>query len=508
MTVHLGYYNTSSTRTHVGFQFSTHAATGANVAPSSAIDAADIRIYRAADGAAFSATQRSSASGITCTSPFDSLTGFHDVDIDLTDNTDAGFYAAGYRYAVVLAPNDETIDSIVLTGVVLAYFEIGKPQTDVRQFGGTDGTFASGRPEVNTTLIEGSDATNQIRDSVVDDATRIDASALNTATVTTIPAIDAKTTNLPSDPADASVVAGRFDTLDASVADLPTNAELATALAAADDAVLALVALVKAKTDNLPTDPADQSLVIAATDALLAAITALNNISTAQVQTAAAAALTAYDPPTRTEATSDKAEILTAIDGIEGGGGGAGTGANTVTITVDDGTDPLENAKIRVTSGAESYLVETDVDGEAVFALDDATWSVAITKPGYQFSPTTLVVNGNEAQTYSMTSVTITPSEAGKTTGVYSCLGADGEVEADVNVYIQMHTSPAGAGIAFDSANRTGTSDAGGVVSFTNLIKGAVYHLRRGSTSAKPVVMKIPADAGDSVNLNNILGSP
>jgi hypothetical protein len=40
--------------------------------------------------------------------------------------------------------------------------------------------FTSGVVKANTTLIEGSDATNQIRDSVVDDATRIDASALNT----------------------------------------------------------------------------------------------------------------------------------------------------------------------------------------------------------------------------------------------------------------------------------------------------------------------------------------
>lgn len=57
-----------------------------------------------------------------------------------------------------------------------------------------------------------------------------------------ISAIKAKTDNLPSDPADASVIAGRFDTLDASVADLPTNAELATSQAAADDATLAAIA--------------------------------------------------------------------------------------------------------------------------------------------------------------------------------------------------------------------------------------------------------------------------
>lgn len=73
---------------------------------------------------------------------------------------------------------------------------------------------------------------------------------------TEIAAIKAKTDNLPSDPADASVIAGRLDTLDTSVADLPTNAELATALGTADDAVLAQVALVKAKTDLIPASPA------------------------------------------------------------------------------------------------------------------------------------------------------------------------------------------------------------------------------------------------------------
>lgn len=62
-----------------------------------------------------------------------------------------------------------------------------------------------------------------------------------------------------------------------SVDDLPTNAELATALAAADDAILAQVALVKAKTDALPSDPADQSLIIAATDALA---TLIDNLPT------------------------------------------------------------------------------------------------------------------------------------------------------------------------------------------------------------------------------------
>lgn len=78
-----------------------------------------------------------------------------------------------------------------------------------------------------------------------------------------------------------------------SVDDLPTNAELAIALAAADDAMLTALAaaktvidLIDAKTTNLPSDPADQSLIIAATASLASAIAALNNLSSSDVTTA------------------------------------------------------------------------------------------------------------------------------------------------------------------------------------------------------------------------------
>ncbi len=45
--------------------------------------------------------------------------------------------------------------------------------------------------------------------------------------------------------------ASTIDEVATAVADLPTNSELATALGTADDAVLAQIALVKAKTDSL-----------------------------------------------------------------------------------------------------------------------------------------------------------------------------------------------------------------------------------------------------------------
>lgn len=75
----------------------------------------------------------------------------------------------------------------------------------------------------------------------------VDNTALDVYTLvdTEVAAIKAKTDNLPAD------TASDLSTLATSVDNLPTNAELATALAAADDAVLAQIALVKAVTDEI-----------------------------------------------------------------------------------------------------------------------------------------------------------------------------------------------------------------------------------------------------------------
>lgn len=89
--------------------------------------------------------------------------------------------------------------------------------------------------------------------------------------------------------------------LDTQLGDLPTNAELATSQAAADDATLAAIAAVEAKVDtiddlldtempalttavaDLPTNAELATALAAADDAVLAAIAALNNLSAAQV---------------------------------------------------------------------------------------------------------------------------------------------------------------------------------------------------------------------------------
>lgn len=97
-----GDYPTSHTAVCMTFD-SFAASTGASSAASN-FAAGDIVIFK--DGGT---TQRSSSAGITVSTSFDSNTGLQMVIIDLSDNTDSGFYTAGHEYSVAVA--DITIDS-------------------------------------------------------------------------------------------------------------------------------------------------------------------------------------------------------------------------------------------------------------------------------------------------------------------------------------------------------------------------------------------------------------
>lgn len=125
--------------------FTTNAASGAAVAPLSAYEAGDVQLYKG-----HSATQRSSTSGWTMTSPFDSITGLHQLSIDLSDNTDAGFYATQNVYTAVLSADTETVDGQVVVAV-LAQFRIGPTQVDVISWDGTAAPTpaTAGIPDVN-----------------------------------------------------------------------------------------------------------------------------------------------------------------------------------------------------------------------------------------------------------------------------------------------------------------------------------------------------------------------
>ena len=91
MIPYIGDFVVNST---VRYFFGTNASAGASV---NRTTAGSIRVYKNT-----SVTERTSVAGITDTSGFDSVTGLSALSIDLSNNTDAGFYAAANDYVVVL----------------------------------------------------------------------------------------------------------------------------------------------------------------------------------------------------------------------------------------------------------------------------------------------------------------------------------------------------------------------------------------------------------------------
>jgi hypothetical protein len=192
-------------------------------------------------------------------------------------------------------------------------------------------------------------------------------------------------------------------------------------------------------------------------------------------------------------------------------GDDAGSGANTITITVTDGADPLEGARVRFTKGAESYVGTTNASGVKAFSLDNGTWSVAITLPCYQFTPTTLVVSASASRIYSMTAVTISSSDPGQVTGYLYCYDEEGDVHEGVSVTCRAVKSPTSAsgstdatGKAFSGAEHSEISDANGRVTFPNLVPGATYSIYGGDSSKSRTVL-IALDATSPLALPSIV---
>lgn len=231
--------------TTVACMFTTHAATGAPVAPNSAFEAADVLIYKNGNAA-----QKTTTNGVTMTSPFDSVTGLHCVVIDTSNDTgDGGFWVAGAQYTLVLS-SDETVDGMAVAKVI--------------------GTFGLALAPVFARL--GAPVGASISADIAAIEAQTDDIGTAGAGLTAVPWNAAWDAEVQSEVADAltaydpptnaemearTLVAASYATATA-VDDLPTNAELATALGTADDAVLAQIALVKAKTDSLTFTVAGQ----------------------------------------------------------------------------------------------------------------------------------------------------------------------------------------------------------------------------------------------------------
>lgn len=113
----------------------------------------------------------------------------------------------------------------------------------------------------------------------------------------------------------------------------------------------------------------------------------------------------AFDNATDSEqALRDKIDTIVA---------GSLSGPFTVTITVDDGTNPVQGALVRLYRTGESETQETDSSGQASFTVTSNDWDVSITAvgfAGYSATILTAVVETDPSLTYSLTAGSYYPA--------------------------------------------------------------------------------------------------
>lgn len=238
MTMHMGSVPAGTT---LYVPFATYGKTNGESITLTGLAVTDIEIYK--NG---SVTQRASDAGYALLDTdgidFDGITGIHGFSIDLSDNTDSGFYAVGSWYWVVVSAvtvDSQTVNFIAATfRIAPAEGITGYPKVDVHAFAGTAATASGGRPEVNATHFAGTAYATALAAEV--DAVWDEALSGHATAGTSGKAVSDILTDTGTDiPATLTTIAGYIDTE---------------------------VAAIKAVTDNLPNSGALTTITTHLTD--------------------------------------------------------------------------------------------------------------------------------------------------------------------------------------------------------------------------------------------------
>lgn len=148
------------------------------------LSAITVRVYKDAG------TTESSA-GVSVTADFDSKTGLNLVTVDTS--ADGAFYSAGSDFDVVLQAGTlggqtilRVLGNFSIENRAVNWAQVVSPASTVG-LSGTTVKAVTDRVTANTDQIEGVDATNQIRDSVLSDATRFAGANIDVAVSTRLP---------------------------------------------------------------------------------------------------------------------------------------------------------------------------------------------------------------------------------------------------------------------------------------------------------------------------------
>jgi hypothetical protein len=192
---------------------------------------------------------------------------------------------------------------------------------------------------------------------------------------TEIAAIKAKTDNLPSDPADASDIASSFTTVN-------------TKLDTIDDFLDTEIAAIKAKTDNLPSDPADASDIASSFSTVNTKLDAIDDFVDTEVALILAAVDTEVaaikaktdnlpsDPADASDIASSFTTVNSKLDAIDDYVDSEVAAIKGVTDKLDTAME-LDGAEYRFTINALEQGPSGGGGGASASAIADAVWDEA-----------------------------------------------------------------------------------------------------------------------------------
>jgi hypothetical protein len=193
--------------------------------------------------------------------------GWYEKELDATDTNTVGILIIAVHESGALPVwhqfyvLEEAVFDALFAASALGY--VANAPVNVAQFGGSNGTFSSGRPEVNTTHAAGTawnsgaiGATTLASDTLTaakvasDVGTEIGTAVWATA-ARSLTVLDEDSTTLDLDATIRAAIGLASANLDTQIGDLPTNSELATSQASADDATLSAIAGLDTKLDTI-----------------------------------------------------------------------------------------------------------------------------------------------------------------------------------------------------------------------------------------------------------------
>lgn len=270
---HLGDFNTSAA---IYAKFTTYSPSTGAPAELGGGSGPSVVVYK--DG---STTQ--SSAGVTLTTNFDGIAGLNHVAIDTS--ADGTFYSSGGHFEIVIA--NGTVGGVEVVGACVASFDLLKTIPTIVDLV-WDEVLTAATHNVATSAGR---RLRQIASLAITDSAVNDAAATTTSFVTSLTsAVD----NFYNDQLlifTSGALTGQAKpildyngttkavTIDEGFTSAPANGDAFTIQATHIHPIAQIVAgvdsgtnllAIKAKTDNLPTDPADESLIIAATDAIMA----------------------------------------------------------------------------------------------------------------------------------------------------------------------------------------------------------------------------------------------